>query len=136
MLQTLRQNSQSIAMFITSILLFVWLTLSCQNCFAMEVQAGSDMHASMECCPPDLKKGESDNTADAASDKCVAAQLLEQPVLSDELSVQLDDQIDIKLSVHASDYPSSPSSGLLRAVQSNPDSFSHRLFSSYRILLI
>jgi len=137
LLHSLRQNRHWLVMMMTSVLLMVWLTLSCQNCFAMEIQNAATSHASMDCCPSGMQQDQdTPEKMDGMTGNCVTANLMDQPVVAEDINLQLDDQTLLALSVYASDYPSSPSSGVLISAKQNPVSFSQRLFSSYRILLI
>jgi len=121
-------------MMVTSVLLFVWLSLSCQNCFAIDVQENS--HASMDCCPTGMQLNQGSGHADVLADNCATASLIDQPAVSEEIKLQVEDQHLLAISVYAADYPSSASSGAVGFNQQQSFPFSHRLFSSYRILLI
>jgi hypothetical protein len=120
-------------------LLLVWLSFSCQNCFAdSETENAQKLHAAMDCCPSTA------HTKHAQADMfdgqgCDTNYLINQPMLADEgtMAIQLADFVDVLLPVaearFASVYPS-----LIQppGVDKDPQYFSDRLFSSYRILLI
>ena len=118
-------------------LLLVWLSFSCQNCFADNAtESAQKLHAAMDCCPS-AAHGEHAQTDKAESQGCDTNYLVNQPMLSDEGAIQLADFVDVLLPVTearlAAVYPS-----LIQptGLDKDPQYFSDRLFSSYRILLI
>jgi len=122
-------------MMVTSTLLVVWLTLSCQNCFASDVDAASTTHASLGCCPSDLQHDKGEHM-DAMTGNCATASLLVQPVVSEEIRIHMGDQFDLAVSIYNVDYALPPVSRYVSFSTQSTTSFSQRLFSSYRILLI
>ena len=121
-------------MMVVSVLLLVWSSLACQNCFAMDMSAPSSMHATMDCCPTSMDSPEDVN--DSQAGKCTTAYMVQQPVVIDEIQLLSFDQIDFALSVYPTDFPSSPSSGVVLDDNDVTTAFSLQTFSSYRKLLI
>jgi len=132
LLHLFRQNKQLIATLIAPVMLMIWLSLSCQNCFAADMDAASPDHAAMDCCP---SKVVSDTDSLDMAD-CPVNKLTQQPVVTDEAKFQIEDGVDAAIVLFESDYLAAPSSGRLLVTTSDHTSFSPRLFSSYRILQI
>lgn len=120
---------------VTSVLLLVWLTLSCQNCFAEDVDIASTGHTAMGCCPYDSQHDKGEHM-DATTGNCATASLLVQPVVLEDINILMGDQFDLAMSSYNVDYALPPSSGYVSFSTQSTTSFSQRLFSSYRILLI
>ena len=118
-------------------IMLVWLSFSCQNCFAdSNTESAQKLHAAMDCCPSDAHSEHAHNDM-SDSQGCDTNYLVNQPMLTDEGALQLADFVDVLLPVaearFAAVYPS-----LIQptGLDKEPQYFSDRLFSSYRILLI
>lgn len=116
-----------------SVLLLIWLSFSCQNCFADSgSESAQSLHVAMNCCPP----GDHDeHDQQTGMSGCDNNYLMNQPVIAEEVSVQLTD-FQIAL-LPVSDYRFEANyPDLIQPVIRQPEHFSDRLFLSYRILLI
>ena len=118
-------------------IMLVWLSFSCQNCFAdSNTESAQKLHAAMDCCPSAAHSEHAHNDM-SDSQGCDTNYLVNQPMLTDEGALQLADFVDVLLPVtearFAAVYPS-----LIQptGLDNDPQYFSDRLFSSYRILLI
>lgn len=139
MLHFLRQNKQGFGALATTLLLMVWLSLTCQNCFANSNFADSNeeaslLHAAMDCCS---EEGYSDhNRTEFDHKSCEPNYLTNQPVAVEKIVMQSGNQVFELLPVSLGD-SSVPSPDRYQQAGLSQDSyFSPRLFSSYRILLI
>jgi len=88
----------------------------------------------MDCCPQGAGLQDTDN--DNKADKCSMSLLAQQPVVAEDVKLQLGDQVDVAISVFPSDFPASASSGNFSLSSNTADVFSLQAFSSYRKLLI
>lgn len=134
MLNLIRRHKQIAGIFLLPVLLLVWLSFSCQDCFAssMTEKAQQD-HAAMDCCPMGSQTGQHDHQD--MSD-CDNMYLQNQPALSAEATTQLGDMQMLLLPVAEMRFEASYPELIPPFIRTLPEPFSDRLFSSYRILLI
>ncbi len=134
MLALIRQHKQLFSMLLLPALVLVWLSFSCQNCFAdSQTESAQKMHAAMDCCPMDA------HSEHEHGDKqgCDTNYLINQPVLSDHGAAKLVDFSDVVLPITVASFTAVyPLLIQPIAVDRQDDYFSDRHFSSYRILLI
>ena len=67
---------------------------------------------------------------------CPVNKLVQQPVVTEQVKLDIEDGVYIGIALFASDYLSAPSSGNVHTAFSDHSTFSPRLFSSYRTLQI
>ncbi len=130
-----RQHKQITGLALLPVLLLVWLSFSCQDCFAASLSDSvQKVHVAMDCCPPGMHN---DSSQQMDKSGCDNNYLMDQPAIADEFSPQLTDFQMVMLPVNELDfeatYPVLIQPIVLPRV-SVP--FSDRSFSSYRILLI
>ena len=134
MLHLFRQHRLPFAALLVPALLLVWMSFSCQNCFADTMQTSTQkIHAAMDCCPPNAHQQHEQHDSQA----CDHNYLLKQPMLTDGASVQLPVFANLEWTI-AELLFTDIEPVLIRSSQFDnpPDYYSDRLFSSYRILLI
>jgi len=132
LLHYLRSQKQWLGLTIVPLLLMVWLSLSCQNCFAakIEMTAACDHQASMECCTPVHKQDKSGPV------KCDTYHVVSQAVIADDVVLHVNDHVlpDMVASRLAS-FPD-PVPSEYRYSRVKAFHFTHPIFKHYRVLLI
>jgi len=130
-----RQHKQMTGLLLLPVLLLVWLSFSCQDCFAGSLSdSAQKMHVAMDCCPPGMHD---DSSQQMDKSGCDNNYLMDQPVIADQASPQLADFQMVMLPVNELDFEASYP--LLKQpvhLTRVTVPFSDRSFSSYRILLI
>jgi len=130
-----RQHKQMTGFLLLPVLLLVWLSFSCQNCFADTLtDSMQQVHVAMDCCPSGMH---ADDGHQLDTSGCDNNNLLNQPAITDEVTQQLSDFQLVLLPLDEiafeSTYPILLQPTALSRVS---EPFSDRSFSSYRILLI
>jgi len=117
------------------VFLMVWLSFSCQDCFADTISdSAQKMHVAMDCCPPGAHHAQ-DDAVDMSG--CDNNYLMNLPTITDQAAAQLADFQIVMLPVATIRFEANyPNLIVPVARQHEPAPFSDRLFSSYRILLI
>jgi len=131
-LHTLRKQKQWLGLTLVPLLLMVWLSLTCQNCFAAkaDVSAACDHQVQMECCPSGHMHDQSDNGS------CDASHMVTQAVVIDTATFKTTDHVFPDMaSVDVVGFPK-PLPLAYRLSRVKVVHSPHSIFKHYRILLI